>query len=53
MNDGQLAYETKHLLNKLSVRDPERFLQVKKLRTLTVHPLFKVVKGGVEEWEVV
>ncbi len=52
VNDGQLAYETKHLLNKLSVRDPERFLQVKKLRTLAVHPLFKVVKGGVEEWEV-
>ncbi|MFT3885268.1 MAG: pyrimidine dimer DNA glycosylase/endonuclease V [Flavobacteriales bacterium] len=53
VHDGQLAYETRHLLNKLRVRDPERHKQLKKLRTLEAHPLFKVVKGGVEDWEVV
>lgn len=53
VTDGQLAYETTHLLNKLQTRDPERHKRVKKLAVLEVHPLFKVVKGGVEDWEVV
>ncbi len=50
---GQLEYETRHLLNKLKVRDPERYKVVKKLAGLQVHPLFKVVTGGVEDREVI
>jgi len=53
VTEGQLAYETAHLLNKLKTRDPERHRAVKKLAGLEVHPLFTVVKGGVEAWEVV
>ncbi len=53
VTDGQLAYETTHLLNKLKVRDPERHNVVKRLPALAVHPLFTVVKGAVEDWEVV
>lgn len=53
VNNGQFAYETTHLLNKLKARDPEWFKVQKKLAALEPHPLFKVVKGGVEDWEVV
>ncbi|MBX2972157.1 MAG: hypothetical protein KF797_03555 [Flavobacteriales bacterium] len=53
VTDGQLAYETTHLLNKLKARDPVRYKVVRRLAALEVHPLFKVVKGGVEVWEVV
>lgn len=53
VTDGQLAYETSHLLNKLQVRDPERCKVMKRLAALEPHPLFTVLKGGVEDWEVV
>lgn len=50
---GQLAYETKHLLNKLKVRDPQRFAALSVETQLEPHPLFSVVPGPVESWEVV
>lgn len=48
---GQIEYERKHLLKKLQVRDPEKYEQVKKIKTLEPHPLFKIVAGPVESWE--
>ena len=51
VTSGQLTYEFKHLLNKLKVRDPERYMQIKSLETITPHPLFHIIPGGVEEWE--
>lgn len=53
VTDGQMAYESAHLLNKLRARDPARHVLVGRLNTLEVHPLFTVVPGGVEAWEVV
>lgn len=51
VTDGQLAYETKHLLKKLKTRDPQRFSQLSKTEMLDVHPIFEVRKGEIEEWE--
>ena len=48
-NDKQLAYEWKHLRTKLVERCPER---ARRNGKLTAHPLFRVVPGPVEEWEV-
>ena len=50
---GQVEYETTHLLNKLKTRDPQKFKELKRLEKPGLHPMFKVVKGGVEGWEVV
>lgn len=53
VTDGQLAYELRHLENKLKVRDEAACKRLLKETTLQAHPLFSVVKGGVESWEVV
>jgi Pyrimidine dimer DNA glycosylase len=53
VTEGQLEYEFEHLRNKLKTRDPylyENFTIVKKI---TPHPLFKRIKGGIEDWEIV
>lgn len=50
---GQLMYETEHLLNKLKIRDVDRFKELKKIDTPKTHPLFIVKDGEIEEWEKV
>lgn len=52
VTDGQIKYETIHLLNKLKVRDINKFTELQKLKIILPHPLFKVIKGKVEKWEV-
>ncbi|MEZ7197070.1 pyrimidine dimer DNA glycosylase/endonuclease V [Pseudodesulfovibrio karagichevae] len=47
---GQLDYEWRHLLAKLEQRDPDRFEDSRNLRPAP-HPLFVLVKGGVQDWE--
>jgi hypothetical protein len=47
----QLEFEWQHLLKKLKVRDPERFAQLRKVKSPRAHPLFRVVRGGVAQWE--
>jgi hypothetical protein len=49
---GQLAYERDHLLAKLAVRDHERRAVLAAEAAPRPHPLFFVVEGGVESWEV-
>ena len=49
---AQMQYETEHLLNKLKLRDPERFQKLKG-KTLKTHPLFYRVPGPIEAWEKV
>jgi len=53
VNSKQLAYEFEHLLKKLKVRDKAQYLKYKELKKIIPHPLFKVVKGEVEDWEIV
>ena len=48
---GQLECEWQHLLQKLRVRNPERFAELSKIKRPIAHPLFRVVRGGVAPWE--
>ena len=49
---GQVNYEAKHLLIKLKARDKTKYNELKTRSTFDVHPLFIVVKGDVEKWEL-
>lgn len=53
VTSGQLAYETNHLLNKLKTREPNRYKEVSSLSTFEPHPIFTIVEGDIETWEVV
>lgn len=48
---GQLRYEWRHLLDKLAVRDPERFERLSRGSGPRPHPLFDIVPGEVKSWE--
>ena len=50
---GQLNYEVEHLLNKLQIRDTIKFKQLKTNITFDSHPLFKVIDGDIENWEII
>ena len=52
VTEGQLEYEMKHLLAKLEIRDPDRYLLLSKETSIVPHPLFYVVQGEVEAWEI-
>jgi hypothetical protein len=52
VTQGQLDYEKAHLLNKLKVRDKQKYLEVNPLKKIEVHPFFKVVEGEIEDWEI-
>lgn len=49
---NQLAYERKHLLQKLKIRDAEKHKLFKKIQNMDPHPLFKIIKGEIESWEI-
>jgi hypothetical protein len=48
---GQLAYEWRHLLGKLSRRSPRLKRRWQAERRPEAHPLFRVVPGDIESWE--
>lgn len=50
---GQLDYEWSHLKAKLHGRAPEVLATLKDIERPTPHPLFRIVPGGVADWEVV
>lgn len=50
---GQLAYEWAHLLRKLETRAPELHERWRNVGAPEPHPLFRVIDGEVEAWEVV
>ena len=47
---GQLAYEWRHLLNKLNKRAPDLWKESQGIKPKP-HPLFTIIDGGVREWE--
>jgi hypothetical protein len=49
---GQMDYELAHLRAKLALRDPAAMRKIAALQNPRPHPLFKVVAGNVEAWEV-
>jgi hypothetical protein len=48
---GQIRYEWAHLMAKLARRDPAWRKHLRAVKSPDVHPLFRVVPGGVETWE--
>lgn len=53
VSDGQVAYELAHLLAKLKIRDKVAFEKLAPVGQPSVHPLFTLVSGEIEAWEVV
>jgi DUF4097 and DUF4098 domain-containing protein YvlB len=49
---GQLNYEVKHLLVKLKTRDVNKYQELSTKLTFDIHPLFKLVDGDIESWEL-
>ena len=50
---GQIEYETQHLLKKLKLRDSERYYKLLKETIIEPHPIFRIINGDKEEWEIV
>lgn len=49
---GQLDYEWAHLKKKLQGRAPSWLNKIQTISRPVPHPLFRIVPGKVEEWEV-
>ncbi len=64
VNSKQVHYEMVHLMKKLQVRNPSQFEKLKQeidyneetgllaLEKVQLHPLFEMVEGEIEDWEV-
>lgn len=48
---GQLEFEWHHLLKKLEVRDPSRCENFVALSFPDPHPIFRLIRGEIAEWE--
>lgn len=53
VNHGQVVYESLHLLKKLKTRDEALYKKINKIDKFITHPIFMIVEGGIEEWEIV
>ena len=49
---GQLNYEVEHLLAKLKKRDYDKYTELKSKSKFDIHPIFKLVVGEIEDWEI-
>jgi hypothetical protein len=49
---GQINFELEHLRAKLKLRDPGAFQRILSVNEPEPHPLFSVVDGEIERWEV-
>jgi hypothetical protein len=52
VTDEQLKYEWDHLLGKLKLRDPSRYNDLFIQKEIQPHPLFEIVEGKIEDWEI-
>ena len=48
---GQIKFEWRHLLAKVSRRDRKKFLEIRTVSRPQPHPLFRIIPGSVEAWE--
>jgi hypothetical protein len=48
---GQLDFEWEHLIKKLKTRDPGWHKTISKVKKPGPHPLFRAVRGGIQDWE--
>lgn len=51
VSSDQMKYEFTHLLKKLHIRDKVKFGQLKNLKRLKPHPIFKMRRGKIADWE--
>lgn len=51
VTDGQVAYEFKHLMRKLKIRDTNKYRELKTIEFPDVNSVFRVVTGDIETWE--
>jgi len=50
---GQLQYESVHFLSKVKIRDPKKYKELKNLFSFDPHPLFNLIDGDTEDWEII
>jgi len=50
---GQLQYESVHFLSKIKRRDSKKYEELKTLLTFDPHPLFNIIDGDTEDWEII
>ena len=50
---GQLLYEWNHLKVKVRLRDASWYREIEAIEQPEAHPLFRIVEGEVEDWEVI
>jgi hypothetical protein len=53
VTQGQICYEWAHLTSKLNARAPLWLGQLGVVKVPEAHPLFRVIVGGIAEWEIV
>ena len=53
LTDGQLNYEKEHLSSKLKLRNVSKFAELSSKEIIEYHPLFELVEGEVESWEII
>lgn len=53
VTSGQMQYEREHLLKKLKMRDSQRYMDFLDTIELKPHPMFYIVEGEVEVWEMI
>jgi pyrimidine dimer DNA glycosylase len=49
--DGQLLYEWEHLKRKLQLRAPDVYQRNADIALPMPHPLFRIIKGQIRDWE--
>lgn len=52
VTETQLKYEMEHLKSKLKTRNPEKYLEIKRITQPTPNPFFRMVPGDLETWEI-
>lgn len=52
VTEGQVNFEAEHLLKKLEIRDIHRHKGLIKLKSFAVNPIFEIVSGDIERWEI-
>jgi hypothetical protein len=52
VTSGQMEYEKKHLLRKLKQRSQKTFKELKGIKVIEPHPIFKIIPGEIEDWEI-
>lgn len=50
---GQVLYEWNHLKRKLRLRDAQRYTELEAIQEPEPHPLFHIIEGEIEDWEIV